>query len=418
MGSMDKITEDKIKSAANVVDVIGDFIQLRKRGVEYQGLCPFHADRSLGSFSVNPNKGMYKCFACGAGGDAIKFLMEYKDTKLSYGDALRYLAKKYSIYIDDGNNSDARWQNVKPAQPKAIIEQHKELLVIPREIVKQTMDARQPNIFIEWLTALPWNTAQQQRVQEVLWLYCVGRWNERVCFWQIDEKGQTHGGRLMRYLTGGKRDKDKVTGKPGWAHNQQGVREKLDLEHHEYRATLFGLHLLNRYPNAAVNIVESEKTALVCTIGFGDMEKNLWMACGGLEFLKVEALQPLISSGRRVWIWPDKDGVEKWRDKVGHMLNERVQLYTKFIDEWWQECDGPKADVADIIERQLRHPETAVRRTNENPKDEHHQIMEAIDEWKMAHDDEPFLGPEELIDPRVHEWRMKMSRVHSSGWYK
>ena len=55
---MDRITEEKIKSAANVVEVIGDFIQLRKRGVEYQGLCPFHDDKTLGNFSVNPNKGV------------------------------------------------------------------------------------------------------------------------------------------------------------------------------------------------------------------------------------------------------------------------------------------------------------------------------------------------------------------------
>ena len=93
---MDLITEDKIKSAANVVDVVGDFIDLRKRGVEYQGLCPFHDDKTLGNFSVNPTKGVYKCFACGAGGDAIEFLMEYKGSRFSYGDALRYLAKKYS----------------------------------------------------------------------------------------------------------------------------------------------------------------------------------------------------------------------------------------------------------------------------------------------------------------------------------
>ena len=67
---MDRITEEKIKSAANVVDVISDFLTLRKRGVEYVCLCPFHADENLGNFSVNPTKGVYKCFACGAGGDA------------------------------------------------------------------------------------------------------------------------------------------------------------------------------------------------------------------------------------------------------------------------------------------------------------------------------------------------------------
>ena len=135
---MDRITEEKIKSAANVVEVIGDFIQLRKRGVEYQGLCPFHDDENVGNFSVNPNKGVYKCFACGAGGDAIKFLMEYKDTKLSYGDALHYLAHKYSIPVDDDYDRE-RWQNIKPAKPKQIVEVHKDMLVMERDVVRLTL---------------------------------------------------------------------------------------------------------------------------------------------------------------------------------------------------------------------------------------------------------------------------------------
>ena len=61
----------------------------------------------------------------------------------------------------------------------------------------------------------------------------------------------------MRYGINGKRDKDKVTGKPGWMHNQEGIRERCDMEHHEYRATLFGMHLLKKYPEATINIVES-----------------------------------------------------------------------------------------------------------------------------------------------------------------
>ena len=97
MAHIDRITEEKIKESANIVDVVGDFIELRKRGVEYQGLCPFHDDHTLGNFSVNPTKNCYKCFSCGAGGDAVKFLMEYRGSRLSYPDALRYLAKKYSI---------------------------------------------------------------------------------------------------------------------------------------------------------------------------------------------------------------------------------------------------------------------------------------------------------------------------------
>ena len=398
---MDRITEEKIKSAANVVDVIGDFIQLRKRGVEYQGLCPFHDDKTLGNFSVNPNKGLYKCFACGAGGDAIEFLMKHE--RLTYGEALHYLAHKYSIPVDDDYDKE-RWQNIKPAKPKQIVEVHKDMLVMERDVVRLTMKATQPNIFIEWLRALPWNTKQRERLPNILWQYCVGRWGDRVCFWQIDEQGQPRGGKLMRYGLNGKRDKDKVTGKPGWMHNQDGIRERCDMEHHEYRATLFGMHLLKKYPEATINIVESEKTALICTTAYGNMEQNLWMACGGLEFLKLDSLHTLIDEGRTVWIWPDKDGVEKWRDKVSHMLSDKVRITTKFLDDFWIEDDGAKTDVADIILRLMTHPETAnERKRDEVSEDE--KILLACQEWAVVHGDEPFLDPEELTDPRVAKWR-------------
>ena len=96
---MDKIIEQKIKDAASVVDVIGDFYDLRKKGVNYQCLCPFHDDRHMGSFVVSPRKNTYSCYSCGAHGDAIEFLMSKQG--LTYTDALRWLAKKYSIVIPE-----------------------------------------------------------------------------------------------------------------------------------------------------------------------------------------------------------------------------------------------------------------------------------------------------------------------------
>ena len=412
MAHIDRITEDKIKDAANIVDVVGDFIELRKRGVEYQGLCPFHDDHTLGNFSVNPNKNCYKCFSCGAGGDAVKFLMEYKDSRLSYPDALRYLAKKYSIPIPD-DNDDERWKHIKPAKPREIVEVHKELLVMPRSMVLMTAKNQQPNIFIDWFRHLPWandpTNNQLSRVKETLWLYCVGGWTDgRVCFWQIDEQGRPHGGKLMRYGNDGKRDK---TENPGWMHNQKGIREQLDLEHNEYRATLFGLHLLNRYPQATINIVESEKTALICANAYGHPERSLWMACGGLKFLKLERLQPLIDQGRRVWLWPDKDGVEDWKQKCEHLLSDRVSITTRYLEENWVPDDGEKADVADIILRLIKQPDTYVKRTTQKvdvPTD-----LDNIKAWVETHGDEPFIDPEELANPRVAMWREIIRRRYN-----
>ena len=97
-GMIDQATIDRIISAANIVDVVSEFVTLRKRGVNYVGLCPFHADKSP-SFYVSPAKNICKCFACGEGGTAVHFIMKHE--QIGYLDALRYLAKKYGIEIQE-----------------------------------------------------------------------------------------------------------------------------------------------------------------------------------------------------------------------------------------------------------------------------------------------------------------------------
>lgn len=95
---IDQPTIDRILDVANIVDVVSEFVTLRKRGVNYVGLCPFHADKSP-SFYVSPTKNICKCFACGEGGTSVHFIMKHE--QLSYFDALRYLAKKYNIEIQE-----------------------------------------------------------------------------------------------------------------------------------------------------------------------------------------------------------------------------------------------------------------------------------------------------------------------------
>ena len=95
---IDRITTDKIKEAAQIVDVVSDFVTLKKSGANYKGLCPFHDDRTP-SFMVSPAKNYCKCFACGKGGNPIGFIMEHE--QMSYPDALRYLAKKYGIQVEE-----------------------------------------------------------------------------------------------------------------------------------------------------------------------------------------------------------------------------------------------------------------------------------------------------------------------------
>ena len=95
---IDRSTTIKIQEAAQIVDVVSDFVTLKKSGANYKGLCPFHDDRTP-SFMVSPAKNYCKCFACGKGGSPVGFIMEHE--QLSYPDALRYLAKKYGIQIEE-----------------------------------------------------------------------------------------------------------------------------------------------------------------------------------------------------------------------------------------------------------------------------------------------------------------------------
>ena len=95
---IDRATIDKIMDATNIVDVVGEFVTLRKAGVNYKGLCPFHDDKTP-SFMVSPSKQICKCFACGEGGTAINFLMKHE--QITYPEALRWLAKKYNIEIQE-----------------------------------------------------------------------------------------------------------------------------------------------------------------------------------------------------------------------------------------------------------------------------------------------------------------------------
>lgn len=100
---IDEQTKQRILDVANILDVVSDFVSLRRAGANYTGLCPFHNERRP-SFSVSPSKNVCKCFSCGEGGTPVQFVMKHE--QLSYWDALRYLAKKYNIEIQEREITD------------------------------------------------------------------------------------------------------------------------------------------------------------------------------------------------------------------------------------------------------------------------------------------------------------------------
>lgn len=113
MKTIDRETVQRIIDTADIVEVVSDFVHLRRRGANYIGLCPFHNERTP-SFSVSRAKGICKCFSCGKGGSPVNFIMEHE--QLSYWDALRYLAKKYHIEIQEHEVTDAERQAMSERQ--------------------------------------------------------------------------------------------------------------------------------------------------------------------------------------------------------------------------------------------------------------------------------------------------------------
>jgi len=375
MGKIPKHIIDKILETADIVDVVGDFVTLKKKGVRYTGLCPFHEDHNAGNFIVHPVKQCYKCFTCGAKGGVVDFLMNHE--KLSYPDAIRYLGKKYSIETDM-NDFNYTPPPPRPAPPPL------ELLVLPKYIMAGTLTAEalaEDNLVSYIRTGIAWDAIQRKRVEEMISLYCVGHGrNKHTIFWQLDEKGQLRTGKMMKYYPPGHpkfghRDKE-ASWNFDWIHSSlsrhwDAERQEMtdeppypypqlyDPSKQEAQITFFGMHLLDKWKRKDVEqdvkIVESEKTALLMAIAYGNHAKQIWIACGGLEMLNRERLKPLIDRGRRIILYPDRDGIEKWRIKAEQLHYDRLTIDTTPVTKWWKPEDGEKADIADVVIRMVNN---------------------------------------------------------------
>jgi len=362
MPKIDKNKIDKVLETAKIEEVIKDCLGsygpdnkagLKKVGVRYEALCPFHDDKSLGSFIVYPRGNCYKCFSCGAKGGVVDFLMVHE--KLSYPDAIRWLGKKYNIDVD---GVDVNWTYTpRPAPPPL------DLLTLPLPLVQKTMTAIAQDNLVKWImNDIRWDYVQSLRVMPVLAEYCVGHGkNGHTIFWQIDEQKRVRTGKMMKYRTDGHRDKQAQWNFDFIHSTLSRKRDENDPwpfpqiynpDKQEPQLTFFGMHLLDKYgKSATVNIVESEKTALLMAIAYGNHATQVWMACGGLEMITRERLKPIIDRGRRIVLFPDRDGIEKWRIKAEQMHYERLTIDTKPVAEWWKPEDGEKADIADVVVR-------------------------------------------------------------------
>lgn len=382
MSKIDDLTIRRIKEAADIVDVVGDFVKLKKSGVRYLGLCPFHDDKHLGSFVVYPKGNVFKCFRCDAKGGPVEFVMKHEN--LTFPDAIRWLGKKYSI---DTDMTDFNYTPPPPRPKPAPLP----MLALPMAMVEIREPGREQNTLVNWLrTGIRWDATQRRRIDDVLKAYHVGHARQgHTIFWQIDNDGIVHTGKMMLYRPDGHRDREARYGFD-WIHSALFRDKRLpqyDEDRLEAKPTLFGLHLLDRYgPFATVNIVESEKTALIMAIAYGNHTGQVWMACGGLEMLNRERLKPIIEQHRRIVLYPDRDGIDRWRAKLENLRYDRMHLNAEPVLNWWREEDGPKADVADVVVRIINNAKPPIEPLTEQP--EVKNLMERLDLKEVHNEDE------------------------------
>lgn len=346
---IDSRTIEIIKQYARIEDVIGEVCELKKKGVEYTCLCPFHDDRHIGSFMVSPRKNLYKCFSCGEQGGPVDFVM--KTQNVDFPAAIKWLGRKYGVLVDDSEEL-----HVEPIKQRVQLSKP-ELLILPMSMVMKKLSTR--STLCQFLQNLPWDSVQRKYLERTLTDYYVGASKEgHTIFWQIDEQNRVRTGKMMRYKPDGHRDKESP-GNFGWIHSRLAKIGWYDPDKYEKETCLFGLHLLNVNKSATVNIVESEKTAIIAAIAYSSHE-HIWMACGGLMNLNNRTLAPLIEQNRYVVLYPDRDGIDKWKAKAEGISYERLSVNTDFIQHHWKPEDGEKADIADILIRLISRQQPTV----------------------------------------------------------
>ena len=384
MAKIDDITQDKIKRSARIVDVMESCgIQLQRKGANYTCLCPFHEDRHLGNFAVNVRDNYYKCFSCEAAGDPIKFLMEYE--KMTYPDALRYIASMYNIYIDDEPAPKITRKYV-PREPAP----DRIWMYWRLETVKRWMN--HDNNLLQWMLALPMPEENKRNLRNMIEWYFVGTslggYTQGWVAWpEVDMDLRLYDIKFMKYQDDGHRDKN---WNPNWFSALMASNGLFNNEKYKARRTLFGLHLAHYFDKAEVCLVESEKTALICS-AFSDPDKKIWMATGGMRQFKPDMLDQLIAANRYIVLYPDVDGEQQWIDMMKAIGYSRMSMTSKMrsIDKgglYNPTLDGPKADIADIMIRIISNPVQAETVTEVMKETEAERIARELGNPDKAND--------------------------------
>lgn len=377
MPRLSDTTIRRATEAANILDIVGDFVELTKKGKDYEGLCPFHDDRHLGSFVVSESRNLCSCFSCGVRYNPVDFLMNIQGGH-TYREAIEYICQKYGLPIDTEKPTNK--MTIKPIILRPMTHAYEELplLTFAMDLVVRSRK-QDVNNLTTWMRSLPWSDDRRFLLDKFIGLYAVGtstqgRTNGWTAFWYIDDETKVRNCKLMAYKPDGHRDKDinPYTDASGRVkhYNFDFLASMTDREQprnkgrglwssREQRSELclFGLHLIDAFPDAEVCIVESEKTAIIAQTA-SPLGKKLFMATGSKSSLTRKQLEPLIKRNRWIMLYPDVDGIDQWREQAKQIGYNRLQVSPRMLELYNPELDDPKADIGDIIVRTLMPHQT------------------------------------------------------------
>ncbi len=297
---INKETIQAINSKTDIVEVISDFVKLKKKGTQYVGLSPFNNERTP-SFMVSPAKNIFKCFSSGKGGDVIEFLMQLLHIK--YNEALIWLANKYKVDINEQANF--LYEPLK-----------KEHITLPTSFIDNSefkiSDYNNPLFY--FLS----DKFSSGVIEDLFLKYNVTCFNDWIIFWLFDVDNKIRSAKYIKYKSDGHRDKDVAA---SWLHKRTKEYEPVYPDFN-FVQCFFGEHLIkgNLKPIA---IVESEKTALIASLF---IDKYIWLACGskyGLNDIKCEVLK-----NRSVTLFPDLGAYNEWKQKAyqyGFNLSSHIE---------------------------------------------------------------------------------------------
>lgn len=329
--------------SVNVLDVAED-LGLKVRGRSC--LCPLHADNNP-SLKFRPSKNDWKCFGCGEKGTNIDLVM--KVNKTDFVSACHWIAERHGISLSGRSSSRLKeWRDV-PTKP----------IAAPRPVT-DVIDSQYVKRCLSTSTAFCRAVVSSGILDEGQMKHAAGRYrlgstkDGGVIFWQIDERQQVREGKIMFYCPDAHRDHHRT---PSWVSYRL---RKSGILPSEWKSThcLFGLHLLgeeHREP-PIVAVVESEKTAIICSERFPTLGSAsiVWMATGGLSNLTVDSLRPLV--GHRVILFPDTDpdgqAFGLWSEtatKASAVLHHPFYVSRLLEDNSSSEQKSMKIDLADVL---------------------------------------------------------------------